>query len=102
MTTGLMTGAVTTGVVGVASVLTPSAIVPAVVGGTTAAIVSATSVATGTGAGGSKVMNDCAPDNAWTALGVLLENGLLWIGLIALAFILIGWVVPSPTKLNRK
>lgn len=102
--TGLITGAATTGVVGVASALMPAAsVVPvALLGGATAAIVSATSVATGVGVKGKDTMNDCAADNAWTALGVLLENGLLWIGLIALALILIGWVVPSPTKLNRK
>ena len=49
-----------------------------------------------------KVMTDCAPDNFWSMLGALIEMGGWALILIFLLPIVIGWVLPGPTKLNRK
>ena len=49
-----------------------------------------------------KVMTDCAPDNFWSMLGSLIEMGGWALILIFLLPIVIGWVLPGPTKLNRK
>ena len=102
--TGLVTGAAATAVVGVASALMPaaSAVPVALLGGTTAAIVSATSVATGAGLKGKNIMNDCAPDNFWTLLGNLVEMGGWALILIVILPWVLGWLLPGPTKLNKK
>jgi len=46
-----------------------------------------------------------APEQAtsgWGALAVLFASSAKWIGLCALAFIVLGWLMPSPFKLNRR
>ena len=90
--TGLTTGAVTTGVVGVASALSPSAIVPALAGGAAAAIVSATS------AGGPE--NE-APETLWSVAQSAVEIGGIGLILFFLVPAIVGWLLPGPTKLNR-
>ena len=47
-------------------------------------------------------MTDCAPDNLWSVLGLLIEMGGWALILFFLLPILIGWILPGPTKLNRK
>ena len=49
-----------------------------------------------------KDMTDCAPDNFWSMLGSLIEMGGWALILIFLLPIVIGWILPGPTKLNRK
>ena len=49
-----------------------------------------------------KVMTDCAPDNFWSMLGSFIEMGGWALILIFLLPIVIGWILPGPTKLNRK
>ena len=47
-------------------------------------------------------MTDCAPDNLWSVLGLLIEMGGWALILFFLLPIVIGWILPGPTKLNRK
>ena len=102
--TGLVTGAATTAVVGVASALMPaaSAVPVALLGGTTAAIVSATSVATGAGLKGKNIMNDCAPDNFWSLLGTLIEMGGWALILIVIVPMLFSWLLLVPLDIYQK
>ena len=86
----------------VASVLSGGVAAP-ILGGTTGAFVG--SVATEvmmSGTSKGKAMTDCAPDNFWSLLGSVIEMGGWALILIFLLPIVIGWVLPGPTKLNRK
>jgi len=102
----LKTGLATTGVVAAASALVPGAIVaPAVLGGVTAATVSALTAeptVQATKIKAETVVSE-APDNLWSVVQRLIELG--GIGLI-LAFVIVpllaGWLIPGPTKLNRR
>ena len=51
---------------------------------------------------GGQAMTDCAPDNFWSMLGSLIEMGGWALILIFLLPIVIGWILPGPTKLNKK
>ena len=101
----LKTGAVTMGVVGATSALSGGVIVPAVAGGVTAATVSAITAEPTVQAAeitADTVVSE-APDNLWTVIKRLGELG--GIGLI-LALVVVplltGWLIPGPTKLNRR
>lgn len=70
-------------------------------------------VAAGAAAGGitAMVIDDgqaaapSAPEQAttgWGALAVLFATSGKWIGICALVFIILGWFMPSPFKLNRR
>ena len=74
-----------------------------ILGGTTGAFVGdvATEVMMSSSSRG-KAMTDCAPDNFWSMLGTLIEMGGWALILIFLLPIVIGWILPGPTKLNRK
>ena len=74
-----------------------------ILGGTTGAFVGdvATEVMMSSSSKG-KAMTDCAPDNFWSMLGTLIEMGGWALILIFLLPIVIGWILPGPTKLNRK
>ena len=101
----LKTGVVTTGVVAATSALSGGVIVPAVAGGVTAATVSA--LTAGPKIQAAEIKADTvvseAPDNLWTVIKRLGELG--GIGLI-LALVIVplltGWLIPGPTKLNRR
>ena len=86
----------------VATVLSGGVAAP-ILGGTTGAFVGdvATEVMMSSSSK-EKVMTDCAPDNFWSMLGSLIEMGGWALILIFLLPIVIGWVLPGPTKLNRK
>jgi hypothetical protein len=48
-------------------------------------------------------MIECAEDNFWTALGSVVEIGGLYLILaFVIAPILIGWLLPSPTKFKGR
>jgi len=102
----LMTGAATSAIVGVTSVLPGGVIVPAVAGGAMAATVSALS-ATGQTKGepisvtADTVVNK-APDNFFTLLGKLVGMGGWLLGLVLLLPMVIGWIIPGPLTTNRK
>ena len=102
----LKTGLATSAIVGATTALVPAAIVaPAVLGGVTAATVSA--ITAGPTVQAAEITADTvvseAPDNLWTVIKRLGELG--GIGLI-LALVVVplltGWLIPGPTKLNRR
>ena len=103
---GLMTGAATTAVVGVASALTPSAIVPAIAGGTTAAVASALTAEPSVRGEPVSVTADTvvnkAPDNFFTLLGKLVGMGGWLLGLVLLLPMVIGWIIPGPLQKVKK
>ena len=83
--------------------------------GAAASIVTGTlpAVAVGAAAGGitAAVISDApasmpsSPEQAtsgWGALAVLFASSAKWLGLCALAFIVLGWLMPSPFKLNKR
>jgi len=82
--------------------------------GAAASVVTGTlpAVAAASAAGGltAAVISDApasmpsSPEQAtsgWGALAVLFASSAKWIGLCALVFIVLGWLMPSPFKLNR-
>jgi len=101
-----MTGAATTAVVGVASALTPSAIVPAIAGGTTAAVASAITAEPSVRGEPVSVTADTvvnkAPDNFFTLLGKLVGMGGWLLGLVLLLPMVIGWIIPGPLQKVKK
>ena len=103
---GLMTGAATTAVVGVASALTPSAIVPALAGGTTAVVASALTAEPSVKAEPIAVTAETvvqeAPDNFFTLLGKLVGMGGWLLGLVLLLPMVIGWIIPGPLQKVKK
>ena len=102
----LITGIATTTAVGVASVVAPGVLVPAVVGGTSAAIASALSAEQSVkgeplSVTAETVVNK-APDNFWTLLGKLVGMGGWLLGLVLLLPMVIGWILPGPLQKVRK
>jgi len=102
----LLTGAATTAVVGVTSVLPGGVIVPSIAGGLTGATVSALSAADQTKGEPIAVTADTvvnkAPDNFFTLLGKLVGMGGWLLGLVLLLPMVIGWIIPGPLTTNRK
>lgn len=72
----------------------PAVAAASVAGGISAAVIS-----------DSPASMPSAPEQAtsgWGALAVLFASSARWVGLCALAFIVLGWLMPSPFKLNRR
>lgn len=103
----LITGAATSAVVGVTSVLPGGVIVPALAGGVTAATVSAVSAGTNQTKGepiavtADTVVNK-APDNFFTLLGKLVGMGGWLLGLVLLVPMILGWILPGPLERKKK
>lgn len=88
--TALATG----GAVGLATGTLPAVAAASAAGGLTAAVISDTPASM-----------PSAPEQAtsgWGALAVLFASSARWVGLCALAFIVLGWLMPSPFKLNKR
>ena len=101
----LKTGAATTGIVAATSALVPGAIVaPAVLGGVTAATVSALTAVPQAQA--SEINADTvvqeAPANFWDLLGSLVEMGGWLLVLIFVVPMLLGWLLPGPLTTHGK
>ena len=102
----LITGAATTAVVGVTSLLPGGVIVPALAGGATAATASALS-ATGQTKGepiavtADTVVNK-APDNFFTLIQKLTEMGGWLLILIFVVPMVLGWIIPGPLTTHKK
>jgi hypothetical protein len=100
----LMTGAATSAVVGVTSVLPGGVIVPTVAGGLTAATASAlTAEKPGEpiAVTADTVVNK-APDNFFTLLGKLVGMGGWLLGLVLLLPMILGWIIPGPLKMHKR
>jgi len=102
----LITGAATSAAVGVTSVVAPGVIVPAAVGGTTAAVASA--LTAGSQAKGEPIavtadtVVNKAPDNFFTLLGKLVGMGGWLLGLVLLLPMVLGWIIPGPLKMHKR
>ena len=100
----LMTGAATSAIVGVTSVLPGGVIVPAVAGGLTAATASALSAekpGEPIAVTADTVVNK-APDNFFTLLGKLVGMGGWLLGLVFLVPMVLGWILPGPLERKKK
>ena len=100
----LITGAATSAVVGVTSVLPGGVIVPTVAGGLTAATASAlTAEKPGEpiAVTADTVVNK-APDNFFTLLGKLVGMGGWLLGLVLLLPMILGWIIPGPLKMHKR
>ena len=100
----LKTGAATMGVVGVSSALGVASVPPAVLGGVTAATVSAITAVPQAQA--SEINADTvvqeAPANFWDLLGSLVEMGGWLLVLIFVVPMLLGWILPGPLTTHGK
>ena len=103
---GLITGAATSAVVGVTSVLPGGVIVPTVAGGLVAATASALSAEDPVKGEPISVTADTvvnkAPDNFFTLLGKLVGMGGWLLGLVLLLPMVIGWIIPGPLQKVKK
>ena len=103
---GLITGAATSAVVGVTSVLPGGVIVPTVAGGLTAATASALTAEKSVKGQPIAVTADTvvhkAPDNFFTLLGKLVGMGGWLLGLVLLLPMVIGWIIPGPLQKIKK
>jgi hypothetical protein len=100
----LMTGAATSAIVGVTSVLPGGVLVPSIAGGLTAATASAlTAEKPGKAANitADTVVNK-APDNFWTLLGKLISMGGWALILIVVVPMLFSWLMPGPIQFKGK
>ena len=102
----LITGAATSAVVGVTSVLPGGVIVPTVAGGLTAATASALSAGKSVKGEPISVTADTvvnkAPDNFFTLLGKLVGMGGWLLGLVLLLPMILGWIIPGPLKMQKR
>ena len=100
----LITGAATTAVVGVTSVLPGGVLVPSIAGGAMAATASAlTAEKPGEpiSVTADTVVNK-APDNFFTLLGKLVGMGGWLLGLVFLLPMVLGWILPGPLERKKK
>ena len=102
----LMTGAATSAIVGVTSVLPGGVIVPAVAGGLTAATASALTAESPVKGEPISVTADTvvnkAPDNFWTLFGKLISMGGWALILIVSVPMLFSWLMPGPIQFKGK
>ena len=102
----LITGAATSAVVGVTSVLPGGVIAPSIAGGVTAATASA--LTAGKSAKGEPIsvtadtVVNKAPDNFWTLLGKLISMGGWALILIVIVPMLFSWLMPGPIQFKGK
>jgi len=103
----LKTGLATSAIVGATTALVPAAIVaPAVLGGVTAATVSA--ITAGSRAKGEPISVTAdtviqeAPANFWTLLGQLIEMGGWALILIVVVPMVFSWLMPGPIQFKKK
>jgi hypothetical protein len=52
---------------------------------------------------GNTTLNNCAPDNFWTAIGTAIELGGIYL-IIAFVVVplLLGWLTPGPLERKKK
>jgi len=103
---GLITGAATSAVVGVTSVLPGGVIVPTIAAGVTSATASALTAEGQTRgepiAVTAETVVNKAPDNFFTLLGKLVGMGGWLLGLVLLLPMILGWIIPGPLTTHKK
>ena len=104
--TGLITGAATSAIVGVTSVLPGGVLVPSIAGGLTAATASALTAESPVKGEPISVIADTvvnkAPDNFWTLFGKLISMGGWALILIVIVPMLFSWLMPGPIQFKGK
>ena len=104
--TALLTGAATTAAVGVTSVVAPGVLVPAAVGGTTAAIASAmtaeSSVKGEPVTVNAETVVQEAPANFFSLLQQLVEIGGWLLVLVLIVPMVLGWILPGPLEGKKR
>ena len=102
----LITGAATSAVVGVTSVLPGGVLVPSIAGGVTAATASALTAESPVKGEPISVTADTvvnkAPDNFWTLFGKLISMGGWALILIVIVPMLFSWLMPGPIQFKGK
>ena len=102
----LLTGAATSAVVGVTSVLPGGVIVPTVAAGLTAATASALTAEKPVKGEPIAVTADTvvqeAPSNFFDLLGQLVGMGGWLLGLVILLPMVLGWILPGPLERRKK
>ena len=102
----LMTGAATSAIVGVTSVLPGGVLVPSIAGGLTAATASALTAESPVKGEPISVIADTvvnkAPDNFWTLFGKLISMGGWALILIIIVPMLFSWLMPGPIQFKGK
>ena len=102
----LMTGAATSAIVGVTSVLPGGVLVPSIAGGLTAATASALTAESPAKGEPISVIADTvvnkAPDNFWTLFGKLISMGGWALILIVIVPMLFSWLLPGPIQFKGK
>ena len=102
----LMTGAATSAIVGVTSVLPGGVLVPSIAGGVTAATASALSADDPVKGEPVSITADTvvnkAPDNFWTLFGKLISMGGWALILIVVVPMLFSWLMPGPIQFKGK
>ena len=102
----LITGAATSAIVGVTSVLPGGVIVPTVAAGLTAATASALTAESPVKGEPISVTADTvvnkAPDNFWTLLGKLISMGGWALILVVAVPMLFSWLMPGPIQFKGK
>ena len=96
--TSLATGAAVT----VATALSSGATVPILAATTTAFVASAVTDVTISDNSKVTTMSNCAPDNFWSLLGLLVEMGGWALILIVLVPMVFSWLLPGPIKFKGK
>ena len=102
----LMTGIATSTAVGVTSVVAPGVLVPAAVGGTTAAIASALTAERSVKGEPVTVTAETvvqeAPANFFNLLEQLIKTGGWLLILIFIVPMVLGWIIPGPLEKRKK
>ena len=102
----LMTGIATSTAVGVTSVVAPGVLVPAAVGGTTAAIASALTAERSVKGEPVTVTAETvvqeAPANFFDLLEQLIKTGGWLLILIFIVPMVLGWIIPGPLEKKKK
>ena len=102
----LMTGAATSAVVGVTSVLPGGVLVPSIAGGLTAATASVLTAESPVKGEPISVTADTvvnkAPDNFWTLFGKLISMGGWALILVVAVPMLFSWLMPGPIQFKGK
>jgi len=101
-----MTGIATSTAVGVTSVVAPGVLVPAAVGGTTAAIASALTAERSVKGEPVTVTAETvvqeAPANFFDLLEQLIKTGGWLLILIFIVPMVLGWIIPGPLEKKKK
>ena len=94
-------GGITTAAVGVGSVVSSGALVPAVAGGLAASVMSVGADLSSEKTGGT-TLNNCVEPNFFSVIQQLVETGGWLLILVILVPMVLGWILPGPLERKKK